>query len=128
MGLLISLAPAAFQRMMPGLELKTSARQIAATLREARSLAIRDNREMAMIVDTEAKAYHLATQSRAQTLDEGLSVELTTAVSEQLDEGAGRIRFFPDGTSTGGRVRLSRGERSYAIIVDWLSGRVDIVE
>lgn len=128
MGMLLTLTPAAFQRVMPGMQLKAAAREVAAVLREARSLAIRDNRETTVVIDTEARAYRLSAAKRAHQLDKGLGVELITAVSERLDEATGRIRFFPDGTSTGGRVKFTRGERAYYVVVDWLSGRVRIVE
>ena len=128
MGMLLTLAPAAFQSVMPGMQLKAAAREVAAVFREARSLAIRDNRETTVVIDTEARAYRLSAAKRAHQLDKGLGVELITAVSERFDEATGRIRFFPDGTSTGGRVKFTRGERAYYVVVDWLSGRVRIVE
>ena len=39
-----------------------------------------------------------------------------------------RVRFFADGSSTGGRVTLMVGERSYAVDVDWLTGRVRVLQ
>ena len=126
MGVLLTLAPAAFHRLAPGLEMKSAARQVAGLLREARGLAIRDNREMTVIVDTQDKVYRLETEARSHELDAALTMSLVTAASEQLDETAGRIRFFPDGTSTGGRVTLSRDDRKFDITVDWLTGLVAI--
>jgi general secretion pathway protein H len=126
MGVLLTLVPVAFHRLAPGLEMKSAAREVAGLLREARGLAIRDNREMAVIIDTEDKVYRLGTRDRPHELDEALTVSLVTAASEQLDETAGRIRFFPDGTSTGGRVTLSRDDRKFDITVDWLTGLVAI--
>jgi general secretion pathway protein H len=125
-GGILTLAPAAFHRVMPGLELKSSVRGIATAMRDARSLAIRDNRETTVIVDTEAVAYRLGAGGRVQALDEDLQLSLVTAASERIDETAGRVRFFPDGTSTGGRVTLARGETEYYVLVDWLTGRVEI--
>ncbi len=126
MGVLLTLVPAAFHRLAPGLEMKSAAREVAGLLREARGLAIRDNREMTVIIDTEDKVYRLGTGARSHVLDAALTVSLVTAASEQLDETVGRIRFFPDGTSTGGRVTLSRDDRKFDITVDWLTGLVAI--
>jgi general secretion pathway protein H len=126
MGALISLAPAAFHRIAPGLEMKAAAREVAGLLREARGQAIRDNRETAVLVDTEQKVYRLGPGARGHELSAALQVSLVTAASEQLDEARGRIRFFPDGTSTGGRVTLSRNDRKFDISVDWLTGLVAI--
>jgi general secretion pathway protein H len=126
MGALITLAPAAFHRIAPGLEMKAAAREVAGLLREARGQAIRDNRETTVLIDTEQKVYRLGKGARGHKLSAGLDVSLVTAVSEQLDHARGRIRFFPDGTSTGGRVTLSRDDRKFDITVDWLTGLVAI--
>jgi general secretion pathway protein H len=128
MGVLLSLAPMAFHRLAPGIETKAAAREVAGLLRDARSLAIRDNREAVVIIDTDARLYRLGTGTRARELGEALSVSLVTAASEQLDDTTGGIRFFPDGTSTGGRVTLSGDERTFDITVDWLTGLVAITD
>ncbi len=78
-----------------------------------------------MAIDVDANRYRLG-EWRALRGDVRLS--LYTAERERLDRGTGRIRFFPDGTSTGGRVSLAEGERSYHVVVDWLTGRVDVVQ
>ena len=36
------------------------------------------------------------------------------------------IRFYSDGSSTGGRITVASGERKYLVDVDWLTGRVSI--
>lgn len=126
-GTVLALVPGSFHRIMPGLEIKSAARDVAATFREARSLAIRDNREAVVLFDTEARLYRQGRNGRPLALDPDLEVELVAAQSEQIDEHVAGIRFFPDGTSTGGRVTLSRDERRYQIDVDWLSGRVEII-
>ena len=53
---------------------------------------------------------------------------LYTAQSEIVDDKHGAIRFYPDGSSTGGRVTLASGERKFLVDVDWLTGRVTIKE
>ncbi len=126
MGVLITLAPAAFHRIVPGLEMKAAAREVAGVLRLARGQAIRDNRETAVLIDTEQKIYRLGQGARGHELSAALQVSLVTAASEQLDDARGRIRFFPDGTSTGGRVTISRDDRKFDITVDWLTGLVAI--
>ena len=42
------------------------------------------------------------------------------------DDKVGAIRFYPDGSSTGGRITVASGERKYLVDVDWLTGRVSI--
>jgi general secretion pathway protein H len=43
------------------------------------------------------------------------------------DEAAGSIRFFPDGSSTGGRVMIAAGNEKLSVDVNWLTGRVSIL-
>lgn len=125
MGLMLALAPAAFERVLPGMEHRAAARDIAAGLRHARGRAIRGNREVAVIVNVDERT--LSSDGGAPTrLDDDLAVSLVTGRSELLDDGTGRIRFFPDGTSTGGRITLAGNGREYHVLVDWLTGGVTI--
>ena len=57
-----------------------------------------------------------------------VDVIFRTAKEELVSESASRIRFFADGSSTGGRVTLARDGAAYHISVDWLTGRVAITE
>jgi general secretion pathway protein H len=126
LGLVISLAPAAFQRAVPGLEIKAAARAMAAAFREGRSMAIRDNREIPVIIDVNARTVRVGVEQSAVRLSPRLGLSLFTGRSELIGEGAGQIRFFPDGTSTGGRVTLTTSGSKYNVVVDWLTGVVAI--
>ena len=57
---------------------------------------------------------------------EGIELKLLTAQTEVESERKGAIRFYADGSSTGGRITVSAGERKYLVDVDWLTGRVSI--
>ncbi len=127
-GLLLTLAPIGLSRMMPGLEVQAAARQLSASLRNARSIAIRDNQEATLTLDLEERRYSLAGETRHYEIDEDIEIKLLTATSEQESEQVGSIRFFPDGTSTGGTVTLTGGGVAYDVLVDWLTGRIEIAE
>lgn len=109
-------------------ELKAAARQIAAGLRKARSEAVVRKNEVALTVDVELRQFELSGDKRIYHLPEKIEVSLFTAQSELVDAKTGAIRFYPDGSSTGGRVTLSRGERKYRVDVDWMTGRVKILD
>jgi general secretion pathway protein H len=127
-GLMLSLAPVAFRQALPGVQHKAVARDLAAALRGARGRAIQENRDVAVIVDVEARTFATGDGGELGRLGDDLTVSLVVGQSEQLDETRGRIRFFPDGTSTGGRITLTGNQRDYHVLVDWLSGRVAIRE
>jgi len=111
-----------------GAELKAAARQIAAGLRKARSEAVVSKNEVALTVDVERHQFDLSGDKRIYRLPEKIEISLYTAQSELLDAKTGAIRFYPDGSSTGGRVTLSRGERKYRVDVDWMTGRVKVLD
>ena len=109
-------------------EIKTAARSLAAGLRQARNHALNANRPARLSVDVAKREFRLPGESRARKLPERIDIVLFTARSEQESEERGAIRFFPDGSSTGGRITLSTEKFRYLVDVDWLTGRVSIIE
>jgi general secretion pathway protein H len=121
--LAMTTVPPLFSAAMPGVELKAAARRTLTSLRLARELAIRQGRDVVLVVDVEARRLELQ-EHRTLSLPSRLSLKLEAADREMIDEQRGGIRFFPDGTSTGGRVLLSTGDSGYQVGVNWLTGRV----
>jgi general secretion pathway protein H len=109
-----------------GVELKSSARKVAAGLRQARNIAVGQRKEAVLQVDLDRRLFRLTGEEHDYALPEQVDLKLYTAQQELVGEKLGSIRFFPDGSSTGGRVTVAAGERKYDIDVDWLTGRVDI--
>ena len=109
-------------------KLKASAREVAAGLRESRTLAIIRNRPVAFAVDIDERAYSTGAGRSPRRLPKAIQVSLYTARSELRSDRMGAIRFFPDGTSTGGRITLAAANRSYVVDVQWLTGRIRIHE
>jgi len=111
-----------------GSELKSAARTVAAGLREARGTAIASQEPTALVLDLEKRSMEVSNGARPRILPPRLDMKLYTAQSEIVDERRGAIRFYPDGSSTGGRVTLASGQRTLLVDVDWLTGRVSIKE
>jgi general secretion pathway protein H len=61
-------------------------------------------------------------------MSEEIDITLFTAQSELTDAKTGAIRFYPDGSSTGGRVMLAREDRKFLVEVDWMTGQVKILD
>jgi len=127
MGLALTVASPLIANALPGTELRAAARDVATGLRYARSLAIATNSDVTFDVDVDARRFAVAQGRRTGSLPEDAEIALTTARSELFDTGSGSIRFFPDGTSTGGGVEIARKGRRFVISVDWLTGRVKIL-
>jgi len=109
-------------------ELKSAARKVAAGLRMARDDAVATRTDTRLVLDLEHRTFQIERDSRVHALPRELELKLFTAQSDIVDEHVGAIRFYPDGGSTGGRVTLSAGERKFDVDVDWLTGRVAILD
>ncbi len=127
-GLMMAVAPPLISSVMPGVELKAAARRTAGALRLAREIAIADGRDAAWVIDIDSNRYRIDGDHRGGSLPAGLDVELVAAEDEMQSDSVGAIRFFPDGSSTGGRVILKRGDGGYQVGVNWLTGRILIAD
>jgi general secretion pathway protein H len=107
-------------------DLKAAARTLASGLREAQTTAMATRRDATLTLDLEAREFLVAGEREPRKLPDDVDLKLYTAQSEVLGERTGAIRFYPDGSSTGGRVTLASGKREYRVDVDWLTGRVSI--
>lgn len=112
----------------PTRALRATAAEVATTLRETRRQARLVQSRQRFLVDTEARTYAIAGAGVARRLPEGVSVALTTGESLLSGDSRGGIDFFPDGTSTGGRVTLALEGRSLRIDIEWLTGRIRVAE
>ncbi len=124
-GLVMGLVGTGLSRSISGAEVRTAAKSLMAAIRHTRGQAIVKRTEMTLEIDTEKRTY-IAPQRSAVELPDGMEVTLLTAESELTGENSGTIRFFPDGSSTGGTVTLRAGERSWEVTVAWLTGEVSL--
>ena len=110
-----------------GASVDAAASAVAGELRRARSDALRKGRPQAVLVDLHERRVSRA-GGTGRPLPQGVDLTLLTARSEQLDGERGYIRFYPDGSATGGRLDFGRdGQVRVAVDVDWLTGAVRIV-
>jgi general secretion pathway protein H len=111
-----------------GAELKGAARQVAAGLRLARSEALSTRRETRLVLDLERHSFRVEGDAREHPLPKDAGLKLFTAQNDLVSDRVGAIRFYPDGGSNGGRLTIAAGERKYEVDVDWLTGRVAILD
>ena len=109
-------------------ELKRAARELAAGLRLARSQAISQRTEAVLELDVATRAFRVPPDPKVHTMAEGIELKLYTAQRDLVNEQVGVVRFFPDGGSNGGRITVAAGERKYDVDIDWLTGRVAILQ
>lgn len=121
-GLGLSLIGPRIGQSLDASRLKASVHAISAAARQARRLATGEQREVTLTIDVDRRTYHVDDHRHKQITPSSAKISMTAARSERTSDDVAAIRFFADGSATGGEVRLSAGRQSYAIEIDWLTG------
>ena len=108
-------------------ELKVAARDIVSALRFARGQALISHQETTVTLDLAENTYTVSSRDRIYPIPKAIDVTVVTAQSE-LTEGSAGIRFFADGSSTGGRISLEIGKAGWQIDINWLTGQIELDE
>jgi general secretion pathway protein H len=124
-GLIVALVPGLMLRSQPRLDIDVAARAIANGLREARSDAVVQNRPQVFALDVDARVFRSGDHPPVR-IDKGIALSFKTARSQVLEDGVGQIRFFPDGSSTGGLISVGEGAWQAQVRSDWLTGLVTV--
>ncbi len=96
------------------------------TARTARSLARTEQREVTLMIDLESGTYGLDEQRDLSIQPKATKIEVTAAESERQSENLIGVRFFPDGSATGGLISFSLNNQRHTIEIDWLTGLAEI--
>ncbi len=124
--LLLAVVPPLLGNVINSSQVKSATRHLAAGLKTARSKAISTQAEVTLAVDVKNHSFSLLDRKKQLALPDETKITLSTAKSEQLSESAGAYRFYPDGSSTGGRITLTFEPIKTVIDIDWLTGKVSI--
>lgn len=108
---------------MPGQQLRGAARELAAQMRFARAQAIVTGEPQVLRLDA-GKHEWTAPKGRHGALPGQIEIIAVGARDDAAGEGVATYRFFPDGASTGGNVRLKIGDAEWRVDVAWLTGEV----
>ena len=119
------LAAAAFSGGVGGVQLRGSAKEIAAQLRYTRTQAITTGAPQTFVIDPQAHTWQ-APNGRNGEIPPELRIAFIGARQLQPSPGEGAILFFADGASTGGRVQVSLKRAAWNIDVAWLTGQVKL--
>lgn len=129
--LLAGLATPMALKMYATMQYRDAIRGVTGAATSARYQAINSGRAHDLLVAPDSHRYSVQLaesgldEESASVLPDALSVQVDVARDLVTERGVGVIRFYPDGTSTGGSITVTRdngaGQR---IRVDWLLGRV----
>jgi len=121
--LAVSAVSISFSKSMSGAKVQAATRDMIAALRYTRGQAIVKGKESTFDLDIANNSYQAPGRSMVQ-LPKNMRLALYTADQEIINETTGRIRFFPDGASTGGHISVLMERVEWRINVDWLTGAV----
>jgi general secretion pathway protein H len=126
-GLALAIIPPVLSRAIPGTQVKSAVRYLAAGLKTARIHAIATQQESTLSLNVKDFTYSIGDKEKKLHLPDETKMVLVTAESEQTGVKSGVIRFFPDGSSTGGQIKLDYGKSEYVVDVNWLTGKVSVI-
>lgn len=105
--------------------LDSIAKILMADLRHERSKALISGADSALTFDLEEKVYYSRDSKTTRRIPE--HIQLAILLDEKnIASGSGRILFYPDGSSSGGRVHLTSRGRSMEVSTSWLNGYVSV--
>jgi general secretion pathway protein H len=104
-------------------KVRAASKDLVAALRFTRSQAVVKRESQVLMLDVGRHAYRAPGRDWVE-LPEAMQLSMLTAAQEQVDDEIGQIRFYADGSSTGGNIELRRGEALWRIDVAWLTGEV----
>jgi general secretion pathway protein H len=122
-GIMAGIAAVSLGDGLTGARVRAAGQDLVAALRYTRAQAIVTRRQQALELDVEARTYS-APRRDAVALPKNVELRLLTAAEEQTGATTGRIRFWPDGSSSGGRIKLVYGEQAWDVEIAWLTGEV----
>ena len=85
------------------------------------------HQETTLTIDLTNNTYTVSQRDKVYSMPEEIDVTLVTAQSE-INDGLASVRFFPDGSSTGGRITLEWGKVGWRININWLTGQIELEE
>jgi general secretion pathway protein H len=99
--------------------LEAAAQVIAARLRQAQAESVGSNAERFFKIDLK----NATLLEPKYALPSGTSLHIETAEG-QITGDLATIRFFADGSTTGGKIILNKGDNKIELDINWLDGAV----
>ncbi len=121
-----AISATAYSRLSSSAALKATSQDILVTLRQARIAAITKRKEVSFALDNEKRIYWIVGNKRQRALDSSLDLQMFSARDLKANKNISQIHFAPDGSSSGGEINISNGKKTYRIVVEWLSGKVEL--
>lgn len=107
-------------------EHQSVARDLVSALRYAKGQALISHEETTVELDLNENTYTVSGRDKVFTIPETIAVTVVTAQDEMEGKGLANIRFFPDGSASGGRIKLEKNTVTWQIDINWLTGQISL--
>jgi general secretion pathway protein H len=107
-------------------QIKAAARDIVSALRYARGQALITHQETTVAVNLSNNSYTVTGRDKLYRIPGAIDITVVTAQTELTGEGTASIRFFADGSSSGGRITLEQDKAAWKIDINWLTGQIEL--
>ena len=100
---------------------------IETDLEQARATAMSTGKPVDVLFDAERHIWRTGAGAERRWPDD-VNVDLRTVSFATTAGKMNGIRFLPEGSSTGGEIALRRESQVVSVKVDWLTGRIGMIE
>lgn len=107
-------------------EHQSAARDLVSALRYAKGQALISHQETTIALDLNENTYSVSGRDKVFSIPDTIALTVVTAQEELTGKGLANIRFFPDGSSSGGRIKLERNSAIWQLDINWLTGQVEL--
>lgn len=105
------------------LAVQVAALELVSSLKATRAAAMATSREQALVLDASARKYFAQGTVAPRSIPPAVAVTFQLRAPADAKGNWAVIRFFPDGSASGGDILLRSGNAKAGISVDWLTGR-----
>jgi general secretion pathway protein H len=125
MGLLLLAVPTLVSAGMPGTQAKTAAQTLASDMRAARMDAIFTGVPRSVVIDADGKHYAVHPGLVLRAMPDSVSIVPQSTAAR--DAGTVLV-FYPDGSSSGGVLRVGSDTHAHLVTDHALTGRIGVDE
>jgi general secretion pathway protein H len=126
MSLLLGLVMPGMYRSWMREKERASLRQLAVSLKAARSAAATQHRRVRVFVDVKSGRYRVEGLVGAGELAPGVVIKDAHLVWQDMEKRQGYIAFYGDGTSSGGKLALTGRTGPQLLEVEIITGKVSL--
>lgn len=106
---------------------KNSMREMLLLMRSVREQAQQDSRTTELWLNVEEKTFGKSTDKKSFHLPANTKIAFETFEQGLKTDSTGVVRFYPDGTSSGGEITTDYDGLAMTLRVSWITGRIQLL-